>query len=480
MIHKLTKIIATIGPVTESEEMIERLITEGVNIFRFNFKHNTMDWHSERIERVNMVAKRMGLSVGTLIDLQGPEIRINMPTDFIEVHKNDLLLFGQEAFESKEKGLSISHPEIIEHLTEGQKLLADDGVFTFYVQKKDGKVYLHSESDGKLMNRKSLNIPGADFPFPVLVERDFEGLQVAARNEVDFVALSFVRTATDLQVVRSEMDKYKVHAKIVAKIETKKAIDNLDEIVDYTDAVMVARGDLGVELPIEQVPHHQKVIIKKCLEKGIPVITATQMLQSMVDNPYPTRAEVSDIANATYDFTDAIMLSGETASGKYPAEAVMSMQKTAKYNEQMNMCRDIRTKFDFKVKDQTDIMCDAAYSVYLSSLNEENDIQAFVVFTETGRTAQALSRYRPKVPVYAITPDSEIAESLTICYGVTPIPGDQVDLDEKEVDRAGIMKTIHFLLEHKYITFGQKVIILHGDIWGVEGGTSTVKIMQVA
>ncbi len=480
MIHKLTKIVATIGPVTESEEMIERLISEGVNIFRFNFKHNTMDWHSERIERVNKVAKHMGLSVGTLIDLQGPEIRINMPTDFIEVHKNDLLLFGQEAFESKEKGLSISHPEIIEHLTEGQKLLADDGVFTFYVQKKDGKVYLHCESDGKLLNKKSLNIPGADFPFPVLVERDFEGLQVAARNEVDYVALSFVRTATDLQVVRSEMDKYKVHAKIVAKIETKKAIDNLDEIIDYTDAVMVARGDLGVELPIEQVPHHQKVIIKKCLEKGIPVITATQMLQSMVDNPYPTRAEVSDIANATYDFTDAIMLSGETASGKYPVEAVMSMQKTAKYNEQMNMCPDIRTKFDFKIKDQTDIMCDAAYSVYLSSLEEENDIQAFVVFTETGRTAQALSRYRPKVPVYAITPDSEIAESLTICYGVTPIPGDQVDLDEKEVDKVGIMKTIHFLFEHKYITFGQKVIILHGDIWGVEGGTSTVKILQVA
>lgn len=336
--EKLTKIVATIGPSCDSEKQIEALINAGVNVFRFNFKHNILEWHNDRIQRVNIVSEKMGMTIGTLIDLQGPEIRINMSSDQIILRDDDLLSFGEG------KDLSISHPQIIRHLTIGQKISADSGSFSFTVEKKGNKTYLRSHSKGILKNRKALNIPGADFPFPVLVDRDFEGLKVAARNEIDFVALSFVRTADDIRIIRSKMKKYNVSAKLIAKIETEKSLKNLDEIIDISDGIMVARGDLGVELPLEEVPYYQKIIIKKSIKKGIPVITATQMLESMIEKPFPTRAEVSDIANATYDLTDAVMLSGETATGAYPIEAVKVMNKTLAFNELKNMV-DSRKRF---------------------------------------------------------------------------------------------------------------------------------------
>lgn len=475
--NKLTKIVATIGPSSDSEEMIEKLILQGVNVFRFNFKHNTMDWHSERIQRVNGVAHRIGISVGSLIDLQGPEIRINMPTDKMDLEKGDLLVFGQEALDNKEKGFSISHPEIIEHLEEGQKILADDGAFSFFFERKDNKTYLRVDNGGTLGNRKSMNIPGAQFPFPVLVDRDFEALKVAALNEVDYVALSFVRSAEDLKVTRSEMQKYKVNAKLVAKIETQKAIDDLDNIIENADALMVARGDLGVEMPMEQVPFYQKLMIKKCMEKGIPVITATQMLQSMITAPYPTRAEVSDIANAAYDLTDAVMLSGETANGKYPLEAVTAMNKTIEFNERQ-LITDTRRRFSYVTKSQTEIICDAAYNMYLKYASKE-DIQAFVVFTQTGTTTHMLSRYRPQIPVFAITPNVDLAESLTVNFGVYAFPANQLEVHNTEVNVKEISKTLDFLVQHNYLSKGKSVIVLHGEVWGIAGGTSTIKILPV-
>lgn len=473
--NKLTKIVATIGPSTDSEEMIEKLIRNGVNVFRFNFKHNTMDWHSERIQRVNGVAHKMGTSVGTLIDLQGPEIRINMPVDKIEIQKGDLLVFGEESFQTDEKGFSISHPEIITHLEDGQKLLADDGAYTFYVVKKGDKTYLKSETTGILPTRKSMNIPGAKFPFPVLVDRDFEAIEVAARNEVDYVALSFVRSAKDLEVTRKEMNKFKLNARLVAKIETQMAIDNLDEIINVSDALMVARGDLGVEMPMEQVPYYQKLMIKKCMEKGIPVITATQMLQSMMSNPYPTRAEVSDVANAAYDLTDAVMLSGETANGQYPLESVSAMNRTIEYNER-KMVDDTRKRYTFLTDSQERVICDAAYNMYLSF---KDKVEAFIVFTQTGATARSLSRYRPQIPVYAITPDVGVAEGLTVNFGVYPFPANTVEVHNTEVSGKELLKTLEYLVQHKYLTTGKSVIVLHGDLWGVAGGTSTVKILQI-
>lgn len=476
--QKLTKIVATIGPATDSEEMIEQLVHAGVNVFRFNFKHGTVEWHSERIERVNKVVSRLGVPIGTLIDLQGPEIRINMPYESIEVKKGDLLIFGEKIFEEQDKalGFSITHPDIIQFLEEGQKILADDGSFTFHVVHKGDEVYLESESSGILKQRKNLNIPGADFPFPLLVDRDFDGLKLAAKNEIDFVALSFVRTAEDLQIIRKEMEKHQVKGKLVAKIENQKAIDNIDSIIADSDAVMVARGDMGVELPIEQVPYYQKLIIKKCIEKGIPVITATQMLQSMVEHPYPYRAEISDIANATYDKTDAVMLSAETASGSYPVEAVSVMAKTAHFNER-KLLKDLRKIFDYSMKDTASTVCDTAYNLYIGLRGKGEHVVGFLVFSKTGKTAQLISRYRPDAPIYSFSPEKAVSDMLTLNYGVIPFTQEREQTGE--VRKNDVLNAIELLKKNEHVKPGQKVVVLHGDMWASEGGTSTIKVVEV-
>lgn len=472
---KLTKIIATIGPSSDSPEMIERLIMAGVNVFRFNFKHNTVEWHSDRIERVNAVAEKLGVSIGTLIDLQGPEIRIHMPGEKLEIEEGEMLLFSEDVYKKDIKGFSITHPQIIEHLKDGQRVLADDGYYSFIVVKKGKDTYLQSETTGTLPTRKTLNIPGAEFPFPVLIDRDFEGLKLAARHDIDFLALSFVRTAHDLSVVRKESKKYKVKGKLIAKIETKKALDHLDKIIDASDGIMVARGDLGVEIPIEQVPFYQKMMIKKCMIQGKFVITATQMLQTMIDNPFPTRAEISDIANAIYDLTDCIMLSGETASGKHPLKAVDTMRKTALFYEPKSD-DDVRSRIQYSVRDTTAVICDGAYGLYRKYVQANQEIEGFMVFSQTGNTATLLSRYRPKAPIYAFTPDHEVCESLTVNYGVIPLEFGYHDADE--VNIAEIKRAVRILKDKNFIKQRHgKLIVIHGDHWGHGIGSTTVRII---
>ncbi len=475
--QKRTKIVATIGPKSDSEEMIRYLIKAGVNVFRFNFKHNTIAWHNERVKRVNSVAKKLSTTIGTLIDLQGPEVRINMgDIDEIEIKNDELLVFGEECFKNKKKGFSISHPQIISHLDIGQKIVADNGAFVFHVEKKGKLTYLRSASEGRLLNHKSMNIPGADFPFPVLVDRDLEGLELAAGNEVDFVALSFVRSADDISKLRMEMKKYDLYAKIIAKIETKKALDHLREIVEVSDGIMVARGDLGVELPIEEVPYYQKLIIKEAIRQSKPVITATQMLQSMIENPYPSRAEISDIANATYDLTDAVMLSGETALGSYPVESVEVMRKTIAFNELQNKV-DSRLRFNFELNNHVEMLCDSAYGLYRLYQQKFNNLAGFLIFTHTGKTARMLSRYRPQLPMFAFTPSDEVADTLTLSYGIVPLSHDVAK--EKEVTSREIRSAVYYLLELKAVKKGQMLIVLHGDYWAETGGTSTIKLITV-
>ncbi|MFW5703435.1 MAG: pyruvate kinase [Patescibacteria group bacterium] len=476
--EKLTKIIATIGPSCDSEELIESMINSGVNIFRFNFKHNTVEWHEERIRRVNAIADRLGKPVGTLIDLQGPEIRINIPESVgteVGVAKGDLLHIDVEDKPEHGKRLTITHPEVLKHLSPGQKVVIDDGAFLFYVEEVGAQCVLRSESDGVITDRKSMNIPGADFPFPVLIDRDYEGLKLASSLHVDYVALSFVRSAQDLKILKQEMNKHGVNALVVSKIEAQKALENLDEIIHESGAVMVARGDLGVELPKEQVPYYQKIIIKKSVELGIPVITATQMLQSMVSNPYPTRAEISDVANAAYDLTDAIMLSGETALGQYPLEAVTTMAQTVSYNE-TKFPIDTRSRFNYNIDEQASMICNAAYALYLQFLKREEEFAGFVVFTQSGRTARLLSRYRSEVPIYTFTPNSSVRDGLTINFAVQPF--ERPIPENQQVTNDEIIKALQFLKENYYVQENQKVIVLHGDVWAQEGGTSTIKILS--
>lgn len=475
--EKLTKIVATIGPASESEEQIEALITAGVNVFRFNFKHSTIDWHASRIHRVKQVAKKMKVHIGTLLDLQGPEIRINMPGESIQLEVGELITLGESVFSEGKKGISCSHPDLFEFLKVGQHLIADDGAFSFTVMDLKPVVTLKCNRAGTLKNKKSLRIPGANFPFPVLVDRDFEGLKMAQRAEIDYIALSYARTAEDVLVTRKEMAKYKVQAQIISKIEAKSAIDNLDEIIEVSDGIMVARGDLGIELPLEEVPYWQKIMIKKCIEKGIPVITATQMLQTMVENPFPTRAEVSDVANATFDLTDAVMLSAESASGKYPLETVTMMKHIVKSNES-RFSADTRKHFTFRVEDNEQLLCEAAYNIYRNLEAQKNKVSGFVVFTETGRTARMLSRYRPNVPIYALVSSSKVGDMLTVDHGVQPL-SHFTPFTKDLVTAQGLEKIVDHLKKLKTVKSGQSLVIIYGDEWMQKGKTSTLKLVQV-
>lgn len=477
---KLTKIVATIGPSSDSEELIEKLIEAGVNVIRFNFKHSDVSWHNERILRVQKVADKMKRHIGVLLDLQGPEIRINMPVAEIKVKEGEKLVLGERVFKDPSvKGIFVSHPQMIPFLEVGQKLIADDGAFTFIVRetKKDEAV-IEVRNTGTLKNRKSLRIPGSDFPFPLLIERDFEGLKLAARTEIDYVALSYVRTAQDVRTLREEMKKYKVDAQIVSKIETRSSINNLDGIIKESDGIMVARGDLGIELPIEEVPYYQKIIINKSLERGVPVITATQMLQSMVDNPYPTRAEVSDVANATYDLTDAVMLSGESASGKYPLKAVEMMKKTIDVNE-TKFVDDTRKRFNFENSDHRSLICGSAYNLSLALNAIGEKLAGFIVFTSTGRTVKLLSRYRPSHPIYALTDTANCAEGLSVNYGVYPTVLKDIGFKEKFVfiEKQSVIKIIKYLQKNMGAPEGT-FIMVHGDSWLLNGQTSSVKVVR--
>jgi pyruvate kinase len=477
---QLTKIIATVGPDILNEKAVQDLIIGGVSVFRFNFKHNTVEWHSEGIKLVNKVSAEMDRPVATLIDLQGPSIRINMPEDSLALAKNEKIYFGEVVFEKKVKGLSISYPDIINSLEEGQLIVADDGNFRFTFHKEGKSNYLISQTTGVLLNKKSLNIPGGDFPFPALVARDFEGIKLASREEVDYIALSFVRSKEDIEDLRREMKKYNIEADVISKIETMRALDNIDEIIDASDGIMVARGDLGVELPFEEVPYYQKLIITKCLDKAKPVITATQMLNSMMENPIPTRAEVSDVANAVYDFTDAVMLSGESASGLYPFKAVEAMQRITSYNE-TKLTFDLRKRYKFITEDNESRVCEMAYNLFLSLAKDlQNELGGFLVFTRSGKTARLISRYRPRpaMPIFAFTDNEQVRDKLSLSFAVQPVLFKEGEANS-DVRKNQILHALEYLVSQKLVKKGRLMIVLHGDKWAVEGGTSTVKLLKV-
>lgn len=473
-----TKIIATIGPSSESEKLIKELIETGVNVFRFNLKHNELGWHKERIQRVKDVAEKMGVAIGTLIDLQGPEIR------FITPQGEDVLIVnGQEIVISKktkeEDTFYLTDDTVLSYMKKGQKVVVDDGKFHFeVVDAKADKVTLVSHSNGLLKTRKTLSVPGVYFPLAAITEHDKEAIKGFAKSPVDFVALSFVRSAQDVVYLKKYMEKVGFKARVISKIETVLAIDSLDDIIDVSEGIMVARGDLGVELPIEQVPHYQKVMIKKSLERGFPVITATQMIHSMVERPYPTRAEISDIANATYDMTDMVMLSEESAAGQFPVEAVSYMKKTIAYNEKYVELSDIRALFDFKIADSEEMLCETAYDLYLQFKKKEYNFGGFIVFTETGRTARKLSRYRPKAPIYVFAPNKRVRDSLTTNYGVTPYVQPTIFKKGVRIRVEDMQNAITFLKKNKSFDPNKYYILLYGDNWMVEGKVSTIKIIS--
>ncbi|MDO5561283.1 MAG: pyruvate kinase [bacterium] len=466
MLDKFTKNVATIGPVTDSEEVIAKLIDAGMNVARFNTKHSSPEWHQERIARVRKVAQEKNVSVGILLDLQGPEIRINLPGEqaFDLIEGETCVFTADEKLDATKKVLIPQN--VVDTLQVGNMVLLDDGFCELEVVKKDKNfLTLKALSPCTIKHRKTMNIPGITVDMPSLVPADYEQLDGAAKKDlIDFVGLSFVRNKNDIEFLKKELEKRKIKAQIIAKIETQAALDNLEEIIAASDAVMVARGDLGVEVPYEELAFWQKKIINLCRAAAKPVITATQMLKSMVEQPRPTRAEVSDVANAIYDGTDAVMLSEETTIGKYPVKAVKTQAKIEMFNEHLT-----HAHFDLPETDNAQEVI--ATSIDEIVTNNNLPFRAIVCLTNTGRSARLLSRLHPSLPIVAITPDADTYYNLALSYGVLPVL-----FKEKSV--LNMSNAISYLQKEKVLQTGEQVIVMHGTK-ETTGSTDTISIVKI-
>ena len=475
---KMTKIIATIGPASESEETIKKLILSGVNIFRFNLKHNKKEWHIETIKKVKKAANDLKLKVGVLVDLQGPEVRVEtLGEKEIYVKSGEKVVFCSDFDEVKTVKnelsagiLKVSQKIVVDTLKPRDRFALDDGMFEFEVEYAGENYFVaESEDEGLIKNGKGLNLIGIEITLPSLIKEDLDKLDADVFNKVDFIALSFVNSPDDVTTLKYEMNNRIINAEIISKIESKKGVENIEEIIEASDGIMIARGDLGVEVPLEQVTHIQKEIIKKCRLKSKPVIVATQMLESMIEKPRRTRAEAADVANAVYDGTDAVMLSGESAVGKYPIKSVEVLSKILKFNE--GRAHGLEN-FKIKAADFSQSIVSAAMNI----LNTEkfHEIHKIIVFTETGYTARVLSSFRPNIPIIALSNNPGTVNTLTMSYGAVSfyydfpegffsIPAElSVDLKKK-----GIIKE------------NETVIILHGSKWRDPGKTNALLVTKM-
>lgn len=466
--EKKTKIVATIGPASDSVTKIKSLIESGVNVFRFNMKHADVAWHRENILKVRGVARSMKERIGILVDLQGPEIRIStFDHEDIKMKKGESIFFTDSAPSRGVVFVPNGFP--VASLVPGDPLMIDDGLNEFIITRKTQTgVYAKAVDDCVIQDHKGLNLPGKHINLPSLTRDDLLRLDMSAELDVDFVALSFCRSKKDLDKLKSEMEKRKLQAKVVSKVESREALNNIDEIIANSDVVMVARGDLGVEVPFEELAYWQKVIIDKCRIKSTTVIVATQMLESMKASPRPTRAEVTDVANAVLQGTDAIMLSGETASGKFPLKAVQAMEKIAKFNEgRANSVERV-----LSTEEDTELVVSAASSMIKN--NHGPQVDAIIVFTDTGFTARVISSYRPTMPIIAVTEKENAIGELTLSYGVIPVY-------EKFPEGLFKMPTEMFvrLVKKRLIKKGSTVLVIHGEHWKRPGRTNALALHRV-
>ncbi len=465
---KKTKIITTIGPASEDEKTMAKLIDNGANVFRFNMKHGEVKWHNEIIEKAQEIADQKCMPLGIMIDLQGPEVRINTESDSIKVKKGEKVYFKTE-FTEGEKIIKVSDQEILNLLKKGSKLLIDDGFYEFKViENKNGSVLTEVVRGGEIKNRKGLNIPAHKLNLPSLIKDDLKKLDLAAKREIDYVALSFTRTKNDIEELRKEMKKRNINAHIIAKIENKSALQNLEEIIKEADGIMVARGDLGIETPIEEIAYWQKKIINKCRELKTPVIVATQMLQSMTQNPLPTRAEVTDVANAIFNGTDAVMLSNETAIGKYPIEAIKAMNKIIIYNEKGVEFESM----NLLPKTSSDLIMRSAVEMLKNS--GEVKFDAVLVFTKDGQTAKQVSSLRPQIPIFAITDKKEIIEKLSICYGIE----NRYTIFNEELLK-NPTKIVEKLKKDGFLEKGKNILLVQAQHWELPKLSKELTIVKV-
>ncbi len=467
-----TKIVATIGPATKSEEMIQKLAEAGVNIARLNFSHETQDSHLERINSIKAVNEKTGSNLAILVDTKGPEIRCGViENDGVFFETGETVKIVKEEVLGNKERFTIDTPEMYADVKVGQTLLVDDGkVRMTILEANEDNLLCRVENPGYVKTRKGINIPGAYLSIPFISEKDESDIRFAAAQGANFIAASFTRRKEDVLEIREILKQEGAeHIQIIPKIENQEGYDNLREILEVADGVMVARGDLGVEISFELVPIYQKKMIKLANELGKPVITATHMLETMQENPRPTRAEASDVANAVLDGTDAVMLSGETAAGDYPLEAVGTMATISTTMEEIIPYEDILRK---AVKSSQPTVQDSiGIAVADTAYNLEN-VEAIIAFTQSGSTAKRLSKYRPKAPIIAVTFDEAVQRSLNCYWGVYPVVSEESNYEGNDEELAcNIAKEFG-------VAVGKQIIIVAGYPSGV-GATNMMKIIEV-
>ncbi|AIQ34843.1 pyruvate kinase [Paenibacillus sp. FSL R5-0345] len=468
-----SKIVCTIGPASESLENIKKLILAGMNVARLNFSHGDFEEHGARIKTIRQASKELNKTVAILLDTKGPEIRTGkLEVEPIELVQDEYLTLTTEEILGTQERISITYSELPNDVQVGSTILIDDGLIGLTVVDIQGtEIKTRIVNGGTIKSKKGVNVPGVNISLPGITEKDTNDILFGIEQDIDFIAASFVRKASDVQEIRELLAKNNAsHIQIISKIENQQGVDNLDEILEASDGLMVARGDLGVEIPAEDVPLAQKLMIQKCNVAGKPVITATQMLDSMQRNPRPTRAEASDVANAIFDGTDAIMLSGETAAGKYPVESVLTMSRIAEKAESALDHHEIFSKQ--QTAQETTVTEAISQSVAISAL--DLNAKAILSSTVTGHTARVVSKYRPKAPIIAVTTQERTMRQLSLVWGVTPVFG-KVATSTDELLETAIQGGKDSGLVHA----GDLVVITAGIPLGRSGSTNLVKVSTI-
>ena len=459
---KKTKIVCTLGPVSENEETLRELIKNGLNVCRLNFSHGSHEEHKGRMDLVKKLREELNMPTAILLDTKGPEIRtgkFDAPEVLLEEGQTFTITM-KDVMGNKEM-CTVSYKGLANDVKTGDTILIDDGLVGLTVKEVNGDdIVCEVQNSGIVKNHKGVNVPGVKVNLPAITEKDRSDIEFGIEQGIDFIAASFVRKVSDVLAIREILEENNAtHIKIISKIENQEGVDNLDEIIELSDGIMVARGDLCVEIPTEEIPVVQKLMIKKCNEAGKPVITATQMLDSMIRNPRPTRAEVTDVANAIYDGTDAIMLSGETAAGKYPVEAVKTMATIAKRAEET--MRNRRTKIN-KSKNVTDAI---SYATCTTAM--DLDARAILSSTASGHTARMVSKFRPDCPIIATTSDESVRRQLSLTWGVLPVMRNKsANTDQVIVNSIEAAKTAEYVNENDIVVI-------------TAGGSETTNLIKV-
>lgn len=456
-----TNIIGTIGPASDNEEMFTKLVEAGLNVARINFSHGGYEENAEKIATIKRVREKLNKSVALLLDTKGPEIRtgkLESGDEKVTIEEGQEFTFIHDDIIGNNTKTTVTYKDLYKDVKPGAKILVDDGAIEFEVVSVEGKdIKCKALNTAKLGSRKTMNVPGLKLNLPALAQKDIEDITNGVKAGFDFIAASFVRRASDVQAIRELLNKNGgEHVKIISKIESQEGIDNFEEILELSDGIMVARGDMGVEIPMEQVPIVQKHFIKRCNQVGKPVVTATQMLESMTSSPRPTRAEVSDVANAVYDVTSCIMLSGECAMGKYPVECVKTMVKISKAIEgTVNYWKRFNKK-DFKKIDSEDLERNIAYTTCVTA--EQVKADAIVAYTHKGDSVRYIAGMGPGCPIFAITDNESTFYQLSVAWNVTPI----LVKDGKTIEDT-IQKGIAELEKTSILEKGDKIVLAGGS-----------------